>query len=82
MCVMEERRSELGAAHLTPLSQKAAQRGSLHYVKGGEQVGLWNTQSLPTQPVINSPAGLLESTVKCSSDSGVPWHDEKFHSTQ
>ena len=40
MCVMEERRSELGAAHLTPLSQKAAQRGSLHYVKGGEQVGL------------------------------------------
>lgn len=33
-CVMEERRS----AHLTPLSQKAVQRGSLHYVKGGEQV--------------------------------------------
>lgn len=34
-CVMEERRSALGAAHLTPLSQKALQRGSLHYVKEG-----------------------------------------------
>lgn len=37
-CVMEERRSVLGAAHLTPLSQKALQNGSLHYVKKGEQV--------------------------------------------
>lgn len=44
--VMEERRSVLGAAHLTPLSQKALQRGSLHYVKGGEQVVPRSTQSL------------------------------------
>lgn len=34
--VMEKRRSVLGAAHLTPLSQKAPalQRERLHYVKG------------------------------------------------
>lgn len=38
--VMEERRSVLGAAHLTPLSQKALQRGSPCYVRGGEQVVL------------------------------------------
>lgn len=37
-CMMEERRSVLGAAHLTPLSQKALRNGSLHYVKKGEQV--------------------------------------------
>lgn len=35
-----KRSSVLGAVRLTPLSQKAVQRGSLHYVKGGEQVEL------------------------------------------
>lgn len=82
-CVMEERRSVLSATHLTPLSQKAVQRGSLHYVKWGEeQVVLGNTQSLSAMLVISSTAGLLESMVKCFGDSGVPRHVEKFHSIQ
>lgn len=38
-CGMEQKRSVLGAAHLTPQSQKALQRGSLHYVKGGKAGG-------------------------------------------
>lgn len=74
-CVMKERRSVLGAAHLTPTSQKTLQWGSLYYVKRGKAGGAGEHWS-----VITSPAGLLESTVKRSSDAWVPWQDEKFHS--
>lgn len=55
-----------------PRERERVMKNYLHYVKGGEQVVHWNTWSLSMQPVINSPAGLFESTAKYFSDSGVP----------
>lgn len=71
-CLMEEVSTGCNSPH-TPIPEGTAE--SPYYVNGEEQVVLWRSHNFPTKPVINRPAGLFKSMVKCSSDSGVPWHD-------
>ncbi len=72
-CAMEERRSGSGCSSPhTPIPEGAAEWESALRKKRGSRWDREAHKSLSTTPVINSPAGLLESAVKCSSDSGVP----------